>query len=154
MCDFSSDRWWACLIEEKLRNYETAMRRHTADSLHIPASSHGLPSYADAPARRDDSEGENDAASDGQSEPSNAEHADLGALNPSSSILMNAKRLAPPIHSLHIAVLFPAVHKLQTFIILLWSLTFGVQKTFTGKTLPGSTGIVLEMFLLRSAHAL
>ena len=77
--DFFSEGWWACLIEEKLRNYETAMRRHTSDSLHVPACLHQLPAYEEKSYGRDDSEDEKEPHSDAQSEPPNPDGAGLAS---------------------------------------------------------------------------
>ena len=42
-----SSGWWACLIHEKLRNYEAAMRRHHGESLTVPDDIGKLPVYPD-----------------------------------------------------------------------------------------------------------
>jgi len=66
--DFHPEGWWACLIEEKMRNYETAMRRHTSDSLHVPAMLSELPEYEEKSFRCDGEENEKGEKSDGDSE--------------------------------------------------------------------------------------
>ena len=77
--DFDSVGWWACLVEEKLRNYETAMRRHHSDSMHTPASLYHLPDYTENPLQSNASEDEEDAESDDSSEPPDADHAGLSS---------------------------------------------------------------------------
>ena len=43
--EFDSDFWWACLIHEKLRNYETSMRPQHGDLCTVPHDLAGLPQY-------------------------------------------------------------------------------------------------------------
>ena len=57
------------MIEEKIRNYETAMRRHTFDSLHVLACLQQLPAYEEKSFGRDESEDAKDPDSDAESEP-------------------------------------------------------------------------------------
>ena len=42
---FDSDEWWACLIYEKLRNYDAAKARHRADISSAPSNLSSLPVF-------------------------------------------------------------------------------------------------------------
>ena len=47
--EVNSDDWWACVICERLRNYEAAKQRHIQDAFSIPTDDNELPEYADVP---------------------------------------------------------------------------------------------------------
>jgi hypothetical protein len=90
--DFFSEGWWACLIEEKLRNYETAMRRHTSDSLHVPTMLNELPEYEEKPVHCDAEENANDEKSDKDSEHSHVNDGGISCMLDSENTTQKIKK--------------------------------------------------------------
>jgi len=48
---FNSKEWWACIVHEKMRNLDTAQKRHNTDPMAVPQDLTGLQEYSTADVR-------------------------------------------------------------------------------------------------------
>ena len=47
---FNSREWWACMVQEKLRNFDVARKRHHTDISSTPTSVSDLPAFCEPSA--------------------------------------------------------------------------------------------------------